>query len=81
VADDSLSLEELCQNKQVEAAVVKELQAHGKRASLQKFEIPSAVKLCPEQWTPDSGLVTAAFKLRRKPIQEKYKEEIRRMYA
>ncbi|CAG0905726.1 unnamed protein product, partial [Cyprideis torosa] len=31
VADDSLSLEELCQNKQVEAAVVKELQAHGKR--------------------------------------------------
>ncbi|CAG0897212.1 unnamed protein product [Cyprideis torosa] len=31
VADDSLSLEELCQNKQVESAVVKELQAHGKR--------------------------------------------------
>lgn len=27
------------------------------------------------------GLVTAAFKLKRKDIQEKYKSEITRMYA
>jgi hypothetical protein len=27
------------------------------------------VHLCLELWTPDSGLVTAAFKLKRKPIQ------------
>lgn len=48
---------------------------------LEKFEIPAAVKLVKEVWSPDMGLVTAAFKLKRKDIQERYKQEINRMYA
>jgi len=36
------------------------------REKLQKFEIPSAVALIEEHWTPDSGLVTATMKLRRR---------------
>lgn len=48
---------------------------------LEKFEIPAAVKLCTEVWSPDMGLVTAAFKLKRKDIQERYQHEINRMYA
>lgn len=48
---------------------------------LEKFEVPAAVKLCTEVWSPDMGLVTAAFKIKRKDIQERYKEDIKRMYA
>lgn len=48
---------------------------------LEKFEVPAAVKLCSEVWSPDMGLVTAAFKLKRKDIQERYQHEINRMYA
>lgn len=48
---------------------------------LVKFEMPAAVKLCTEVWSPDMGLVTAAFKLKRKDIQERYKHDINRMYA
>jgi long-subunit acyl-CoA synthetase (AMP-forming) len=48
---------------------------------LEKFEIPAAVKLCSEVWSPDMGLVTAAFKLKRKDIQDRYQHEINRMYA
>jgi hypothetical protein len=48
---------------------------------LLKFEIPAAVKLCAEVWSPDMGLVTAAFKLKRKDIQDRYQHEINRMYA
>lgn len=48
---------------------------------LEKFEIPNAVKLCTEVWSPDMGLVTAAFKLKRKDIQERYQHDINRMYA
>lgn len=48
---------------------------------LLKFEIPAAVKLCTEVWSPDMGLVTAAFKLKRKDIQDRYQHEINRMYA
>lgn len=48
---------------------------------LEKFEIPAAAKLVTEVWSPDMGLVTAAFKLKRKDIQERYKHDINRMYA
>lgn len=48
---------------------------------LQKFEVPAAVTLCKEVWSPDMGLVTAAFKLKRKDIQDHYQHDINRMYA
>ena len=72
--------EELCEDKRVVRALLKELHAHGRRANLQKFELPGAITLIPEQWTLESGLVTAAFKLRRKPIEDYYKKELMRMY-
>jgi len=51
-----------------------------KKVKLEKFEIPGATTLCPELWTPESGLVTAAFKLKRKPIQDYYQKELKQMY-
>ncbi|KAG7205605.1 hypothetical protein KM043_007568 [Ampulex compressa] len=75
------SLEELCNDPQVEKAVLQELVEQAKKCKLQRFEIPGAVKLCSEQWSPDMGLVTAAFKLKRKAVQERYQHEINRMYA
>jgi long-chain acyl-CoA synthetase len=77
----ALSFEELCQSPEVERVVIGELNDHGKKSKLEKFELPAAVKLVTEVWSPDMGLVTAAFKLKRKDIQERYKHEINRMYA
>jgi len=48
---------------------------------LEKFELPQKVKLVTEVWTPDTGLVTEAFKLRRKNIETRYQKDILRMYA
>jgi len=48
---------------------------------LEKFELPQKVKLVTEVWTPDTGLVTEAFKLRRKNIETLYQKDIMRMYA
>jgi len=48
---------------------------------LEKFELPQKVKLVTEVWTPDTGLVTEAFKLRRKNIENHYQQDIMRMYA
>ncbi|XP_018324557.1 long-chain-fatty-acid--CoA ligase 4 isoform X2 [Agrilus planipennis] len=75
------SFEELCSLPEMEKAVLKELEEHGRKCKLEKFEIPAAVKLVKEVWSPDMGLVTAAFKLKRKDIQERYQHEINRMYA
>ncbi|KAI0230967.1 Long-chain-fatty-acid--CoA ligase 4 [Lamellibrachia satsuma] len=73
--------QQLCDNLQVEKAVLLELQNYGRKGKLASFEIPQRVKLCTELWTPDTGLVTAAFKLKRKQIQTHYASDINRMYA
>jgi len=73
------SFEENCNDTILIAEVLKELQSYGKK-SLEKFEIPGAATLCPELWTPESGLVTAAFKLKRRPIQDYYQKELKKMY-
>lgn len=73
--------EDLCSNKVIEKAVFKEIAEQGKKSRLVKFEIPAAITLCKDVWAPEGGLVTAAFKIKRKDIQERYKTDINRMYA
>jgi len=77
----NLSFEKLCSSPIIEKAVAKELFEHAKKCKLEKFEIPAVITLCKETWTTEGGYVTAAFKIKRKVIQERYKEEIKRMYA
>lgn len=48
---------------------------------LQRFEIPVMVHLSPEPWTPETGLVTDAFKLKRKELKNHYLNDIERMYG
>ena len=74
------SYEELCKDPRIVSALLKELHGHGRRAGLQKFELPGVITLIPEQWTLESGLVTAAFKLKRKPIEDYYQKELKKMY-
>lgn len=76
-----MDFEQLCASEAVEKVVVRELADHARKCGLERFEVPAAVKLCTEVWSPDMGLVTAAFKIKRKDIQERYKEDIKRMYA
>lgn len=48
---------------------------------LQRFEVPLKVRLSPHPWTPETGLVTDAFKLKRKELQRHYSRDIERMYG
>ena len=73
--------EDLVEDKEVQEQVLKELYNHGLKRGLEKFEIPAALTLIGEPWTPESGVITAAFKLKRKVIQNLYQRDIDRMYA
>jgi len=77
----TLDFDTQCSDKDLTYAVLRELQQHGKKHKLEKFEIPGGVTIVKEIWDPDSGLVTAAFKLKRRPIQDKYQDDINRMYG
>lgn len=47
---------------------------------LQRHEIPKKIWICSEPWTPDSGLLTEALKLKRKNIEKTFKNEIKNLY-
>jgi len=57
------------------------MEKHGKLQRLEKFEIPKAVVLVSEIWTPESGLLTAAMKLKRKSLETAFASEILEMYS
>ncbi|XP_064455823.1 long-chain-fatty-acid--CoA ligase 4-like isoform X2 [Ornithodoros turicata] len=77
---EKLSFKELCEDPEIIKAAVEMISTHGRKAHLQKVEIPLKVRLCPEDWQPDTGLVTAAYKIRRRNIQQFYQHQIDEMY-
>ncbi|CAD6188376.1 unnamed protein product [Caenorhabditis auriculariae] len=76
----SKDLADLCSNSKVVDAYKKKLDDHAKSSKLTRIEIPAAIHLCPEIWTSESGLLTEALKLKRKPIQKTYQETIDNLY-
>ena len=75
------NVEELYNDTNLNRAILNELRSHGSKAGLKKFELPGAITLVKEEWTPESGFVTSTSKVKRKPIQSFYQNEINRMYC
>ncbi|KAH7671182.1 long-chain acyl-CoA synthetase protein [Dioscorea alata] len=73
--------EELCQKEETVKEVHGSLVKAAKQTRLEKFEIPVRIKLLPQPWTPESGLVTAALKLKREVIRKAYAEDLAKLYA
>lgn len=78
---EHLGHEQLCRDPEVVRTVMTAIQEHGRKAKLLKTEIPSKLLVVSEEWSPDSGLVTAAMKIRRKNITDHYKRDINRLYG
>ncbi|XP_026881278.2 long-chain-fatty-acid--CoA ligase 3a [Electrophorus electricus] len=72
---------ELCNNPVMEEEVLKTITDTALTGQLERFEIPQKICLCAEPWTPETGLVTDAFKLKRKEIKTYYQHDIERMYG
>ncbi|EEB90963.1 hypothetical protein MPER_10758, partial [Moniliophthora perniciosa FA553] len=64
----------------IKSIVLKECNAVGKKNGFKPMEILQAVILTPDEWTPESGLVTAAQKIQRKKIADTFKKEIDEVY-
>ena len=80
-SDKSLDKAALCESAEVKAACVADVKAVCKAAGLAGFETPTKVVLISELWTPDNDLLTAAMKLKRKPIVDKHKAAITGVYV
>ncbi|XP_026530411.1 long-chain-fatty-acid--CoA ligase 4 isoform X1 [Notechis scutatus] len=71
----------ICNNPVMESEVLKEIKDMANKMKLERFEVPIKVRLSPEPWTPETGLVTDAFKLKRKELKNHYLNDIERMYG
>ncbi|NWJ03643.1 ACSL4 ligase, partial [Crypturellus undulatus] len=72
---------DICNNPIMEAEILREIKEVANKMKLERFEIPIKVRLSPEPWTPETGLVTDAFKLKRKELKNHYLNDIERMYG
>ncbi|KAM3172168.1 hypothetical protein ACTXT7_015113, partial [Hymenolepis weldensis] len=61
--------------------VTMDIQRVGAAKRLATFEVPKMVYLDPEPWTPESGLVTDALKIKRFNIKSKFEDVIKKMYS
>ncbi|KAK8774375.1 hypothetical protein V5799_011089 [Amblyomma americanum] len=75
------TLKELCQDTEVAKVAVDRILAYARASDLLKTEVPHKLKLTAEEWLPDTGLVTATFKLCRKPLQSFYQRDIDALYG
>ncbi|AIN95256.1 long chain fatty Acyl CoA synthetase, putative [Leishmania panamensis] len=56
------------------------LQKTGRDAHRSSFEIVQGVVLLDDEWTPENGVLTAAMKLKRRVIEERYADAIKELF-
>jgi long-subunit acyl-CoA synthetase (AMP-forming) len=76
---DPSELESLVDDERVVDAVEKEVEAANEHMA--RVEQIKKVKILPTEWEPGGDELTPTMKLKRKPIGEKYKDEIEALYA
>lgn len=75
--DSTAPLADLCHDKAVQALTLKECIAVGKKNGFKPMEMLEAVILTADEWTPESGLVTAAQKVQRGRIGKHFEQELK----
>lgn len=73
-------LSDLCKSEEVKKLVLKSCNDSGKKNAFKPMELLQAVVLTPDEWTPESGLVTAAQKVQRRKVAEVFDAEIKEAY-
>jgi long-chain acyl-CoA synthetase len=76
---DPSDLDSLTQNEQLLEAVQKEVDAANEHMA--RVEQVKKFTLLPTEWEPGGDELTPTMKLKRKPIGEKYKDEIEALYS
>src|SRR6218665_1624184 len=75
----SETLEQWCKNPKIIERIQKELADFGREAGLNKMEIPQRVKLCHEEWSVATGMLTGSMKINRRNVQKFYFNDINKL--
>lgn len=75
--DDYVSL---CAMPQVHTQIFQSMLETARKTGLKSIEQIGNVAICPDEWKPEDGLLTAAMKLKRKEIAARFSKEITQMH-
>ncbi|GLB35700.1 putative AMP-binding enzyme [Lyophyllum shimeji] len=76
----SFTLADVCEDHAVRMLILRECNIVGRKAGFRACELLGAVVLTPDEWTPESGLVTPAMKIQRATIGKVFAREIKDAY-
>lgn len=74
------SFAELCKNSEIIQVILDDMTKQGKTAKLKGFEFPKAIYVESEPFSPENGLLTPTFKLKRPVAKKNYRENIDILY-
>jgi long-chain acyl-CoA synthetase len=77
----SYTLEQLCQDPEVQRVVAEDLEEIGKQYKLFRFERVQKLHLTPEAFALENDLLTPTFKLKRPQLKQRFAQQIEAMYA
>lgn len=81
LSKQNLTFEQLCADPDVIRHVLGHIQHTSNKLGFPTKEIPAKIALVKEEWTQDNNLLTAAFKLKRREVNEYYRDQIKQMFA
>ena len=81
VGKSHLSFNQLCDDPDNIHHVHQSLRHRGKILNFAKIEIPTVITLVKEEWSQDNNLLTAAMKMKRKQVNDYYRDQIRAMFG
>lgn len=70
----------ILENPTFQAEAAKSFAATAKEQGRKPFEQVRHVRVLADEWTPENGVYTAAFKLKRRVVDEKYKDLIAELF-
>ena len=76
---NNMTIEEKCNDKQIESTYLEAIVDVSKQSSLTKIEIPKRIKIVPDVWSPDNDILTASMKLKRQNVMKKYNQELTKL--
>ena len=76
-----MTVEQLCNDPDVIKHTMDSFKEAAIRLKFSKKEIPQRITLVSEEWTQDNNLLTAAFKLKRKQVNDFYRPQIKAMFS
>lgn len=74
------TIEILCSDPELRAAILTDMDSLGHQAKLRGFEYAKAVTLIPEPFTVENGLLTPTFKIKRPQAKARFAKAIEDMY-